>query len=173
MIHKHFKSKIVNFCITFFIIFISESCQKDTAPYVPDVPVYYELSFSSELANLGVSQFVTITADTINTDYSIVDYHNKNLGKFRIAFKTYGNGIILYCKDVSEYQAFDLTCTYRGIEDHCALKVGGLQATCPCCNSTFLLSFNGYPSNGSLATKPLWMYTCSVAADGLHLIVSK
>ena len=175
MVYKQFKSKIIKFCVFFFLFISFNSCQQDISPYVPDVPIYYELGLTSELANLGVNQLVTITASPINSDYSIVNYHNSKLPNFTIAFKTYGNGVILYRTAANEYQAFDITCTYRGLEDHCALKVttGDLVATCPCCKSEFLISSNGYPSTGSKAGRPLLQYTCSFTDDGMYLVISK
>ena len=143
---------------------------------MPDVPVYYELSLISELANLGVTGFVTIKADSTNTYNSIVDYHNKKLPNFTLFNqRTYGNGIIIYRKDVSVYQAFDITCSYRGLEDHCSLnlKAGDLIATCLCCKSEFLLSADGYPTTKSTATRPLWMYNCTIMGNGLQLVVFK
>ena len=175
MILKHFKSKLVNFCVILFLIFNSQNCSKDFAPYVPDVPIYYELSLNNELAFLGETEFVTITSLPTNNNYSVVDYHKKTPIHFTIYWKTYGNGVIIYRTSADEYQAFDLTCPYRGLEDHCALKLlaGDFVATCPCCKSTFVLSANGAPSIGSKATRPLMMYSCSLANNGLLLIVSK
>jgi hypothetical protein len=175
MILKHFKSKIINFCVFFFLLLNTQNCSKDFAPYVPDIPVYYELNLNNELAFLGESQFVTITSLPENKNYSRVDYHNKNIQPFTIYWKTYGNGIIVYHKSPDEYQAFDITCPYKGLVDHCSLtlKAGDFVATCPCCKSTFVLSANGAPSINSLATQPLMMYLCNIANNGLQLIVSK
>jgi nitrite reductase/ring-hydroxylating ferredoxin subunit len=175
MILKYFKLKIINFCVILFFIFNSQSCSKDFAPYVPDVPVYYELSLNNELYFLGETEFVTITSHPTNKNYSIVDYHKKTPLTFTIDFKTYGNGVIIYHKSADEYQAFDLTCPYKGLEDHCSLKLqaGDFVATCPCCNSAFVLSANGAPSTKSIATRPLMMYSCTLTNNGMQLIVSK
>jgi hypothetical protein len=175
MIYKHFISKISKFCVIYFLIFISQNCSKDSVPYVPDVPVYYELNLNSELANLGESGFVTVTPDSLYANYSIVSYHNNKFLPYSIPWKTYGNGIIIYRKSVSEYQAFDITCTYRGIEDHCALnlKAGDLVATCPCCGSEYILSADGYPATKSIAKRPLWKYNTSIVGNGINLVVYK
>jgi hypothetical protein len=171
---KHFKSKLSKFYLTFYVIFLSLGCSKDTNMYVPDVFVYYELSLSSELANLGVNGFVTITPYANDNTYSIVDYHNGKL-TYISQWRTYGNGVIIYRKNVSEYQAFDITCTYKGLVDHCtlSLKPGDFSATCPCCSSSFLLSANGYPTTKSVATLPLFQYKCVLDGTGQWLVVSK
>lgn len=168
-----FLSNIIKFCIITLIIFITSDCKKEVNNYVPDVPINYELNLTSELADLGVNQLVTITRDPMATDYSIVDYHNSKYQKYSILNRTYGNGIILFRSSYYEYKAFDLTCTYRAFEDHCALTVEGREylPICPCCKSVFILTADGLPSKGSNASIPLMRY--NVSSDGLKLIITK
>jgi hypothetical protein len=97
---------------------------------------------------MGVGTICTITPNPQDNNYSIVDYHNGQ-ATYSIVWKTHGNGILLYRKNADIYQAFDLTCTYKAFEEHCAVSVEGnnSQVTCPCCKSLFLISADGLPTN--------------------------
>ncbi|MGC8803876.1 MAG: hypothetical protein ACP5PS_08940 [Bacteroidales bacterium] len=154
-------------------MFLLFSCKSDDSAIVPAVTINYELSLTNELANLGVGMFVTVTASPKNKDFSVVDYHNVKFSAKTIAQKTYGNGIIIYRKDFYDYQAFDLTCTYRSFEDYCQLKVDSKNNyifVCPCCGSEFIVTADGMPTNTSKAYKPLMQYATRI--EGNLLIIT-
>lgn len=175
MTRIHFKPNITIFCLFSFITSFLSSCKEDTSPPIPDVPVYLELNLTNELANLGVGQIVTIIPDVTNEGFSIVDYHNTKFKKTRITWRTYGKGIVIYRKDLYDYQPFDLTCTYQAFKDYCAVSVDNRETLpqCPCCKSVFMLNFDGMPSTGSKAIKPLVKYLSSIENNGTMLIISK
>jgi hypothetical protein len=170
--YLHFRPKLIKICIELILIFFLLGCNKDDSEIVPYVQVHYELTLTSELADLGVGMLITITPLKTNPEYSVVSYHNVKYRDFISQWKTYGNGIIIYRKDFDVYQAFDLTCTYRAFEDHCALVVEGkgILPECPCCHSKFIIINDGYPANGGKADTPLKQYNTFV--DGLKLIVA-
>ncbi|MCX7985728.1 MAG: hypothetical protein N2662_02170 [Bacteroidales bacterium] len=163
---------IKNFIILLITVTLS-SCKSDESTIVPVVTVEYELSLTNELAYLGVGMYVTVTKSPKNENFSIVDYHNSKFANKTIAQKTYGNGIIIYRKDFYDYQVFDLTCTYRSFEDYCQLKIDSENNyifVCPCCNSEFIVTADGMPTNTSKAFKPLMQYFARV--DGTTLVIS-
>ncbi|HOK97971.1 MAG TPA: hypothetical protein PLD12_02435 [Bacteroidales bacterium] len=162
--------KIVILSIFITILF---SCKSDDSAIVPGVIIDYELNLTSELANLGVGMYVTITKSPKNKEFSVIDYHNPKFSTKTIAQRTNGNGIIIYRKDFYDYQVFDLTCTYRSFEDYCQLKVDSKNNyifVCPCCGSEFIVTADGMPTNTSKAYKPLMQYVARI--EGNMLIIS-
>ena len=174
MIKNVLHSNISKIIATFLLLISSGRCKDENNTVVPYVPVHIELNLTSELANLGVGQLVTITPDTLNEGYGIVDYHNKKINKTRISWKVRGNGILLYRKEFTTYQAFDLTCTYKAYTDYCAIKVEGMEylPTCPCCQSVFLIQADGYPSNKSKATAALLQYQVNLMNNETSIVIS-
>jgi hypothetical protein len=168
----HFRPKLVKICLGLALFLFLSGCGKDNSDIVPYVQVHYELTLTSELADMGVGMLITITPYKSNSDFSVVSYHNEKYKDFISPWKTYGNGIILYRKDFDVYQAFDITCTYRAYEDHCALVIEGkgILPECPCCHSKFIIINDGNPANGGLADTPLKQYNTFV--DGIKLIVA-
>ncbi len=151
---------------------LSGSCGKDSYSYIPNVPVYLELNVNTDLANLGIGQLLTI--DSLSTGSSLINYHNLKLSNIRIGWRVYGNGLVLYRKDLNTYEVYDRTCTYNGLTKHCAVdvKIYEFTSTCPCCKSVFLMNQEGVPSQGSLATTSLVQYYASLDGTG-KLILSK
>ena len=183
MKYVQFNSNIIKLSILILFFSISGSCTKEDVYAVPDVLVNLHLDMTSELASLrGLEMLATITPDTTRIGWSIVDYHDKRLGKFPIPQTTQNNGIILFHSDWGEYHAFDLTCTYNGLvakpDGDCALIVEnqGYLPYCPCCNSRFNLNNDlspGVPSTGNKAKHSLIQYKVNFSQDGLTLYVSK
>ena len=149
------------------------SCDTDTTPVVPEVPVYIELSLTADLAYLGTGMVVAVYRDTENEDYTIIDYHNSKFPKKRITYKTYGNGVLIYRRGLDDFLAFDATCTYRAYDDYCKLSIdsAGWKGVCPCCESEFMLITDGAPTNKSKAYKPLMQYQTTIRSN--YLIISK
>ena len=175
MPRTHFQSNIIKFCTVLFLFLYPESCKKDNWQYIPYVKVNLTLDLTSELADLGGGDFITVKSDTVNPDYSIVDYHNKKFPNFEIYQKINGNGLVVYCAQKGfEYYAFDLTCPYKAFQNHCTLNKDGLILICPCCKSKFLFSGNNFiPANGDSTNLPLMQYQAYIAGSyGQYLYIS-
>ncbi len=144
------------------------SCGKENYANIPNVTVNLQINANTDLVNLGIGQMITITPDSASTEtlteYSILNFHNSKLKNIVILGRTYGNGLILYRKDVSTYEVYDRTCTYNGLTDHCGVNVNVYEftCTCPCCKSVFMISDEGIPAQGSMATMPLVQYHTSL-----------
>mgnify|MGYP000991119727 CR=1 FL=1 len=167
-----FYPNIIKIFLITILLSNSFSCNKDETLVVPEVRVEYELSLTNELANLGVGMALTVTRDTNNTNFSIVDYNNVKYGKKSIAQKTYGNGILIYRSDFNVYHAYDLTCTYNAFTDYCQTKIdskNNLMLVCPCCGSGFLIVTGCMPTNKSKAYKPLKEYSTRINGNFLKI----
>ena len=184
MKYVHFNSNIIKISIFVLLSSITGSCTNEDINVVPDVIVNLKLDMTSELASLqGVGILATITPDSTKNSgigWSIVDYHDKKLGKFSINQTTQNNGIILYHSMSSEYLAFDLTCPYNAFVPKpigdCALTYtfqGDYLPICPCCGSKFNLEDFGFPSTGSKANHSLMPYKVSFSTDNLTMYVTK
>lgn len=121
------------------LLLISPSCDKASSN-IPDVPVLLEINLDlhNELRVPGNSTF------------------------FRGGY----GGIIVYCEDNGYYYAFDAACTNE-ISPSCHLDISGISATCPCCQSQFIL-LGGYISKGP-ATAPLKQYKTNLLGNVLRV----
>jgi hypothetical protein len=189
MKYIQFNSNIIKLSILIFFFSFTGSCTKEDINVVPIVPVNLQLSMTSELASMAgtgsLEMLVTITPDSTRNNgvgWSIVNYHDKNLGKFSINQATYNNGIVLYHASWGEYFAFDLTCPYNAFvskpNGDCALTIeqGIYLPSCPCCKSRFNLENDlspGFPVDGSKARHSLLPYKVNFSQDGLTMYVSK
>jgi hypothetical protein len=171
---NHLKSNILNLFLLNFVFILAFSCDTKEDQIVPNIPVYIELNINDELVDMGVGMVITIEPDTINKNYSIINYIDNKHKPRRISWKSYGNGLILYRKDFNYYQVFDRTCSYKAFEEYCKLQFGSnfLVPVCPCCKSEFLLTADGGPSNTSKATKFLMQYNAVVTNNNTRLILS-
>lgn len=161
------------FLIMLLTVIFSLSCKHDEDLVVPYVNVTYKLNITNELAYLGVGTYITITRNPNNEEFSIINYHNSKFQNITIAQKSYGNGIIIYRKDFYEYQAFDLTCTYKAFEEYCQLKpdkLNNIIFICPCCSSEFIVTSDGVPVRESKAFKPLMQYNTRI--EGNFLLIT-
>lgn len=78
-------------------------------------------------------------------------------------------GILIYRKSMTEFMAYDRSCTYN-TQDPCSrvsVASNNIMALDTCCNSQFLLS-DGTVSNGP-ATVPLKQYQTTFDGDVLHV----
>ncbi len=173
MAKRFISSKLGKIFIISLLLITYIGCDTDTTPVVPEVPVYIELSLTSDLAYLGTDMVVSVYPDSINENYTIIDYHNPKFPKKRITYKTYGNGVLIYQRGIDDFQAFDATCTYRAYDDYCKLSIdsAGWKGVCPCCGSEFMLITDGAPTNISKAYKPLMQYQTTLRSN--YLIISK
>ena len=170
-----FKPNLLKFYIITAIISFTVSCKKESTSIVPNVPVHIELDLVTDLAPLGVGQAVTIKPDTVNTEYSIIDYHSKNFPKASIPWQTYNNGVLLYRPEFDKYLAFDMTCTYNPFVDDCSIQIVNLDfiPICKCCKSVFNLVNGGFPMDSSKAKRALVQYNVTIVNGGTRLIISK
>ena len=169
-------SKIVKICTTCAMLFIISMCTGDDEDYIPDVPVFLELSLTNELLELGVGETASIVPDTIHTESSYVVYPNIKIRPFSIPWKVYGKGLIIYRFDFSIYLIYDRTCTYKPSEQYCGVeisKTNSLIAVCPCCSSRFMLTADAFPTNDSKAIRSLMEYRGMVIDNGLRLKITK
>lgn len=162
---RNFQSNLGIFLVFLLLPLFTTSCGKENYASIPSVPVHVELNVTTDLANLGLEQMCTIDSSSSGT--SIINFHNSKLTNIRIAWTTYGNGLILYRVDEYNFQAYDRTCTYNGLTAHCRVNVNvtGFTCTCPCCKSIFMMNDYGVPEQGSIATIPMVQYQTNSPVD--------
>jgi nitrite reductase/ring-hydroxylating ferredoxin subunit len=121
--------------LLFFIFSILLWGCEDIHQAVPGVPVNIIMDANTDLANLGV-------------------------GSTMVCPKSGGYmGILLYRSSLSEYHAFERTCTYYPNDTSAVVaKDGGVIAVCPKCGSTFILTADGALVNKGPARLPLVQY---------------
>ncbi len=137
-VHRFLITKVALFVFMSGLMFILPSCNDDNNNIIPYVP----FSFS---VNLNI-------VNDLNVPGNSVFFPNAGYG-----------GVIIYCELPGSYYAFDATCTYE-ISTTCRAVNEGVLATCPCCESQFILISGAYPSRGP-AEMPLKQYHVSVVND--------
>ncbi|HOI48058.1 MAG TPA: hypothetical protein PK167_02055 [Prolixibacteraceae bacterium] len=125
-----------------FFLLSSVSCDKEQNSIIPYVPVSISLNLNiyNELSVPGNSIFLPGPGFA---------------------------GIIVYCEMPGSYTAYDAACTYE-ISPTCRVVNDGVQGTCSCCGSQFILMGGGYPTKGP-AAKPLQQYHTSVVNGSLRI----
>ena len=118
------------------------SCKNDKNKIIPYVPVSFTI-------DLNIWNDLTIPGNSVL--FPGVGY----------------GGILVYCEFQGSYFVYDAACTHE-VSQGCILKNEGILATCPCCDSQFLLISGAYPSSGP-ATYPLQPYHVSVSGSKLHI----
>ena len=157
---------------------LSVSCSKEQDQYVPTVPDFsIELDMTTDLANLGAGQLVTITPNKSQPDYSDLNFHTTKIPMVKIPFTCYGNGMVL-CKGFdNEYRAYDLTCPVNAFTDFCSVTFKSndiaQNCVCPCCKSEFILYNSAIPLSSSLAKRPLLQYKVSIISFNTRMLISK
>lgn len=135
---------IILLCILFFFT----ACTDENNQNIPNVQVNFTIYLNdpdyNALKAIGSSL-------TVNGGYS-------RLG-----------GIILYRSDQYNFKAYDRVCTFN-VDDLCQVDIDGALATCPCCESIFVLTADGSIAQGP-ATAPLKEYNTSYDAGSelLHV----
>ncbi|SHF39001.1 hypothetical protein SAMN05444274_10537 [Mariniphaga anaerophila] len=132
--------QVVLKCLKYFLFFLflalfSPSCDKINDSPIPDVYVSFTV-------NLNIVNELNVSGNSV---------YFPNVG--------YG-GVIVYCEMPGSWYAFDATCTYEAGRS-CIVKNDGVLATCPCCESEFVLISGAYPTK-SPATLPLKQYHVSI-----------
>jgi len=137
---------------------------------VPYVYLNLSLGLSAELAHLGVMETATITPDEngrVLIRYSNPDYPIFELGSGQFLN---GNGLIIYCRNINEYEVYDITCTYQAQRDYCPLERDpeweGIF-NCSCCDSRFYYVTDGFYVLQGPAAMPLKRYPAFIQANSL------
>lgn len=167
--------KISKFCFIFVTILILNCCDDDFDYYVPEVPVNIELNINNELMHLGVGETVIIVPDSLADNFGKLIYANPKMRSFRIPWRVFGNGVIIYRAEIGTYLAYDRTCTYKPFEENCGVTLANnmLLPTCPCCGSKFMITARGVATRDSKAVRPLMPLQTSLVENGSRLIISK
>lgn len=157
MIFSESIAKLGLFFIFLVIGAVNHSCQKDNHDVVPYVPVNLILDIQTDLGHLGVGETATIVPD--EEGYGILRFSAPNYPVLRLGQEVYGNGLILYRRDLYEFMVFDRTCTFQASMDYCAVEMDdtGLVPECPCCQSQFMIPLEGAVKQGPAAL-PLKTY---------------
>jgi hypothetical protein len=159
------------FVILTFSMFM-DSCVKDNGDEVPYVYLNLALGLSTDLAHLGVMETATITPD--NNGLGVIRFSNPQypvipLGPGQILN---GNGLIIYRRDIHQYEVYDITCTFQAQVDYCSLErnadFDGVF-DCPCCDSRFLYNSDGYYAIEGPAAMPLRRYPAFIQANALTI----
>lgn len=132
------KNYIVRIFLSVLLVAFGFSCDKNYNHIIPNVPVSFTV-------NLNIINELTVPGNS-------VFYPNAGFG-----------GVVIYCELPGSYFAFDAACTNE-ISRTCVVENEGVLATCPCCDSQFILLSGAYPSRGP-ATLPLKQYNVSTVND--------
>ena len=164
------RSKLGLFFLILVIPSTQHGCVKDNGDIVPYVYLNLSLGLSTDLAHLGVAQTATLTPD--NNGVGVIRFSNPQYPEIQLGFGQIlnGNGLIIYRKEIYEYEVYDITCTFRAQTDYCALErhpdfEGVFE--CPCCQSRFLYDGQGFLAFEGPAAMPLQRYRAYVQAGSL------
>lgn len=139
---KDYYRKIRDFVLRLLLLVVlvtaGFSCDKNYNDVIPNVPFSFQV-------NMNIVNDLLVPGNS-------VFFPNAGFG-----------GVIIYCEMAGSYYAFDAACTNE-ISRSCIVKNEGVLATCPCCDSQFILLSGAYPSNGP-AIIPLKQYNVSVVND--------
>lgn len=166
------------FCISklglFFVILalssILGSCVKDNGDVVPYVYLNLSLGLSTDLAQLGVQETVTVTPD--NSGLGVIRFSNPDYPEITLGIGQIlnGNGLIIYRRDITKYEVYDITCTFQAQTDYCSLERNPDYEgvfDCPCCQSRFIYNSDGYYAIDGPAAQPLKRYPVFIQANSL------
>ncbi|MDR1763555.1 MAG: hypothetical protein LBR64_06355 [Dysgonamonadaceae bacterium] len=147
--------------ITLFFVFIALSgCEKEFTSTIPSAQVYVDLDLNGRDNSLIPSgAYKTLTAPRLAEE-------KLGFGGILIVNGMFGDS------DINIY-AFDLACPYEAPNRISRLNCDGLKATCPVCNSVFIVSDGfGSPESGPAASAKLALKYYRVYNDSyLHYIV--
>jgi hypothetical protein len=137
----------------FFVVLGITSCSRD----LTDDPIPY-ISFPSVTINLSFPDYVKLAQDG---GYKTIS----NVSGVSIGVR----GVIVYRKNSTLYNAFEVNCSYHPNEANANVSVhsSGLFLTCTGCGSNFNLS-DGNPSGG-VAWRPLRRYRTELAGNYLTI----
>lgn len=167
------KSNIQNLGLIILTSITLSTCKKDNYEDVPYVPVNITLYYP-EISSIGVGMVVSLTPDSTDKNYSVIDYFDVRFPKKQHNQRVYGNGLIIYRYSDREFLVFDRTCTYKPRTDICSLTLLNRSTLpiCPCCKSVFLLDSDGFPATNSKATRPLHLYNSYFTNNFTQLVIT-
>ena len=146
------------------------SCVKNNGDEVPYVYLNLALGLSTDLAHLGVMETAIIITD--NNGPGVIRFSNPQYPEIPLGLGQFlnGNGLIIYRKDLYEYEVYDITCTFQAQTDYCRLDrnpdFDGVF-DCPCCDSRFLYNSDGFYAIEGPAVMPLKRYPAFIQANTL------
>lgn len=119
------------------LLLLGTACRNDSSEFVPDV-------------------LVDLTLNLNNPSYQAINV----VGGIMFLPQQGYKGISIFRRDVGEFKAVDMTCSYRPLEEchRVSLDSATFQLKCGCCDSRF--SFEGQILNGP-ASLPLKEYRTS------------
>ncbi len=164
------RSKVGLFFGFLAIGFILEGCQKDNRDSVPYVYLNLSLGLSTDLAHLGIMETATVTPD--RNGFGVIRFSNPQYPEITLGTGQIlnGNGLIIYRKDIYEYEVYDITCTFQAQTDYCGLErnadFDGVF-DCPCCNSRFIYDSDGFYAIQGPAAMPLKRYPVFIESNSL------
>jgi hypothetical protein len=144
-------------------------CVKDNRDVVPYVHIDLVLDLSTDLSHLGPSETATIIPD--KNGFGVIRFSHPQYPEIILGSgqTVTGNGLIIYRKDVYQYEVYDITCTFQAQTDYCRLDrsedFDGLYV-CPCCDSKFLVPSDGLVFEGP-AAMPLMRYPAFIQNNAL------
>jgi nitrite reductase/ring-hydroxylating ferredoxin subunit len=161
-------SKIQIFLFTFLLFVGLITCEKSNHEYVPYVPVDIEINLYPNLEAMGIGQTALILPDDNNNGY--IKINDERSGIIPLTSKVFGNGIVIYRYEKQVFYAYDRTCTFQPSKN-CAVEIddSGWLASCPCCQSQFIITFNGSPTENSKAVLPLKQYPTRISRGVLYI----
>ena len=161
-------SKIKNFLITFLLFAGLIGCEKSNFEHVPYVPVDIEINLYPNLQAMVTGQTALILPDDNNNGY--IKINDERSGIIPLTSKVFGNGIIIYRYDDQVFYAYDRTCTFQPSKN-CAVEIddSGWLPSCPCCQSQFIITFNGSPTENSKAMLSLKQYHTRISRGVLYI----
>ena len=135
-------SKVTILFLFLMLLLVPGSC-RDTEDQMPNISFELYVHIPTQLADLSVSGSKTWPQ-----------------GGF--------NGLIIHRSGQYEYKAFERTCTHQPLEK-CILEIEDiLFALCPCCQSRFVIPFEGAVDRGP-AKRPLKQYRTSIVGVNLRI----
>jgi nitrite reductase/ring-hydroxylating ferredoxin subunit len=142
--------------LVFTLIFtgvLVAACNRD----LTDDPIPY-IIFPSATLNLGFPEYLSLAQDGGHKTISSIS--GVSIGV---------RGVIIYRKSSTQYNAFEVNCSYHPNEANANVSVhsSGLFLTCTGCGSNFNLS-DGAPSGG-IAWRPLRRYRTELSGSYLTI----
>ncbi len=162
-------AKLRFFIVILQLILLLHSCEKERENIVPYVRVYVVLNIQTDLANLGVLQTAEIIPAN-NNQSGILEFSSEKLPDIPVSYPVYGNGLLIYRISLTDFIAYDRTCTYKAQTEYCAVDPDdtGLLPECPCCGSRYVIPNNAFPDQGP-ASLPLKQYNTSIRNGMLYI----
>jgi hypothetical protein len=133
------------YLICILLTSLSSSCEKAIQQPIPNVYVSFSINILSD------PEFIMLQAQ----GNSIV-ITNNTIGAQTLGYNN--NGVIIYNAGGDNFYAFDCSCPFDFPNNVRVISDGDGVATCPVCNSKYVLQSSGIPTTTGPATIPLKEY---------------